>query len=87
MQAGSSPRTVGEALLIVKGEVGRERKPPSSSSFIKMLQENEARKDGQIPNVFLGGPPSEVPWLCTEENSRAGNNKVKAGFLRKIHIP
>ena len=31
--------------------------------------------------------PNEGPWLRAGRNSRASQNKVKAGLFREIHIP
>ena len=41
-------------IFIIKGKVGKKRRLPSSSSFVKMLRENRTLEDDQVPGEFLG---------------------------------
>ena len=75
-----SPKNQVGYIFIIKGKVGRGRRPPSSKDV--------ARKWGtrgwSYPRSQLSPwdrPPNEGPWLRAGKNSRMSQNKVKAGLL------
>ena len=65
--------------------MGRERKPSSSASFVKLLQENWSQGDGHVPGLWQVpgmGPQVRILGFTQERiQEQAIENKAE------IHIP